>query len=177
MNAETQRPAAPAAAEWEGTELDAGPGDVMCERGYVLHWLEATENANPLYWDEDVAAELTDGWIAPPTMLSVWMRPLLFDPRRDEHVRPLELHFRLKDAFDLPEGIVASNEITFHEPVRPGDVISTVQTVRTISEPTTNRLGTGRFWTIDVTYTNQRDEVVGVESYDMFAYRREEQPS
>ena len=162
-----------AVQDWVGTQIDAGPGDVTVERGYVLHWCEATENANPLYWDPDVADELTGGWIAPPTMLSVWMRPLMFDPRRSEAIRPLELHFRLKDAFDLPEGIVTGNEIEFGEPVRMGDVISTVQSVREISDVRTNRLGTGRSWTIDVTYTNQHGAVVGVETYHMFSYRRD----
>lgn len=174
----TDGDARPTAAvdDWVGVELDAGGGDIACERGHVLHWLEATANANPLHWDPEVADELAGGWVAPPTMLSVWMRPLLFDPTRDEQIRPLELHFRLKDAFGLPEGIVASNEITFHEPVRPGDVVSTTQTVRSISEPKTTSLGTGRFWTIDVVYTNQDDVRVGVESYDLYAYTQEEGP-
>jgi hypothetical protein len=59
-------------------------------------------------------------------------------------------------------------------PVRLGDVISTIESIREITEPQTKRLGTGRFWTIDVTYTNQRGEIVGVETYRMFAYRRKE---
>jgi acyl dehydratase len=158
--------------EWTGTVLDAGPGDVVCERGYILHWVESTENANPLYWDEAIARELTDGWIAPPSMLSVWMRPLMFKPDGGEQIRPLEMHFRLKDAFELPEGIVTGNEIVFREPVRPGDVISTQQTVAEIGDVRSNRLGTGRPWTIDVTYTNQRGDVVAVESYRMFCYVR-----
>ncbi len=158
--------------EWTGRELDAGPGDVTCERGYILAWVEATENANPIYWDEPVATEITGGWIAPPSMLSVWMRPLLFKPGEGEGIRPLEMHFRLKDAFGLPEGIVTGNEIEFHEPVRPGDVISTKQAVAEVGAVRTNRLGTGRPWTIDVTYTNQRDELVAVESYRMFCYER-----
>src|SRR3712207_9528932 len=79
-----------------GTKIDAGPGDIEAERGYVLHWCEATENANPLYWDHEVAEALTGGWIAPPSMLSVWMRPLMFDPRRTETIRPLELHLDRK---------------------------------------------------------------------------------
>ena len=159
--------------DWVGFELDAGPGDVVAERGHVLHWCEAVEDANPLFWDEEMARQLTDGWIAPPTMLSVWMRPLLFNPRRGEIVRPLELHFRLKDAFGLPEGIVGANEIEFGAPVRMGDVVSTRQRVREISDVKTNRLGTGRSWTIDVISTNQRDEVVGIESYEMFSYVRD----
>ena len=158
--------------KWTGASLDAGPGDVECERGYILHWAEATENANLLYWDEGVAQDVTGGWIAPPSMLSVWMRPLMFNPNAREQVRPLEMHFRLKDAFELPEGIVTGNEIVFGVPVRPGDTIATKQTVTEIGDVRTNRLGTGRPWTIDVTYTNQRGEVAAVESYRMFCYVR-----
>lgn len=160
--------------DWVGHRLDAGPGDVVAERGYVLHWCEAVQDANPLYWDEGIAEEVTDGWIAPPTMLSVWMRPLQFKPGGQEGIRPLELHFRLKDAFDLPEGIVTANEIEFGAPVRMGDRVATTQTVREIGDVRTNRLGTGRPWTIDVTYTNQRGDVLGVETYRMFSYRRAE---
>jgi acyl dehydratase len=158
--------------EWTGVELDAGPGDVACERGFILNWVEATENANPIFWDDAVADEVTGGPIAPPSMLSVWMRPLMFNPDARERIRPLEMHFRLKDAFGLPEGIVTGNEIVFGVPVRPGDVISTKQTVSEIGEVRSNRLGTGRPWTVEVTYTNQRDEVVAVESYRMFCYVR-----
>ncbi len=159
-------------AKWTAKALDAGFGDVGCEPGYISHWLEATENANALYWDDETAKELTGGPVAPPTMLSVWMRPLMFNPIRDEGIRPLEIHFQLKDAFALPEGIVAKNEITFHEPVRPGDRVRTVQRVRSISDVKTIRIGTGRFWIIDVEYTNQDGLLVGLESYDMFSYVR-----
>jgi hypothetical protein len=41
-----------------------------------------------------------------------------------------------------------------------------------VSEEKTTRLGTGRFWVIDVEYRNQREELVGVESYTGFGYRR-----
>ena len=158
---------------WVGRTAEDPPSDIVCERGYILHWLEATENANQLYWDDAVADELTGGPIAPPTMLSAWMRPLQFVPGRTEKRMPLSLHFDLKKALDLPEGIVAFNEITFGVPVRPGDRVRTTQRIREISPVKTRKLGTGRSWTIDVTYTNQRDEIVGVESYAMFAYKRD----
>ncbi len=164
----------PDVAEWVGRTLDAGPGDITVERGFVQHWCESVENGNPLFWDDDVAREVTDGPIAPPSMLSVWMRPLVWRPGRETARRPLELHFQLKEAFDLPEGIVAGTEIEFGVPVRLGDVISTTESIGEISEPHTKRVGTGRFWTVDVTYTNQRGEVVGVETYRMFAYQRDE---
>ena len=160
-------------AEWTGVELENPLGDVACEPGAILHWLEATENANPLFWDPEVAEGVAGGAVAPPTMLSVWMRPLVWKPGGGDSVRPLELHFRMKDAFGLPEGIVYRNEIAFHEPVRPGDRVRTTESVREIGELRDSRVGRGRNWTIDVTYRNQRDEVVGVETYEMFSYTRE----
>lgn len=156
---------------WVGVELDAGFGEVVAEQGYVAHWMEATQNANPIYWDAEACHEVVGRHIAPPSMLSVWMRPLMFKPGREEFFRPLELHFKLKDAIGLPKGIVASNDITFGEPVEIGDRVRTVQTVRSISPIKTISLGTGRFWTLDVTYTNQHEEVVGIESYDFFCYQ------
>ena len=156
--------------QWVGVELDAGLGDIACEQGYITHWCEAAGDANPLYWDPQVAAELSGGPTAPPTMLSVWMRPLMFNPTRQDQIRPLELHFLLKDATGLDKGIVASNEITFHDPVRPGDRVRTVQSVQSIGPVKTIRLGTGRFWTIAVTYTTEDDRLVGVETYDFFCY-------
>ena len=158
------------ARAWVGAELDAGFGEIEAEQGYVLHWNEAVENANPIFWDADLCRDVAGEVVTPPTMLSVWMRPLMFRPGRTEFVRPLELHFRLKDAFELPRGIVASNEIVFGDPVRLGDRVRTVQSVRSISPTKTIRLGTGRFWTLDVTCTNQDGAVVGVESYDFFCY-------
>ncbi len=157
-------------AEWTGRELENPPGDFACERGAILHWLEATENANPLFWDDAVAQQVADGPLAPPTMLSVWMRPLVWRPDATASSRPLELHFRLKEAFGLPDGIVYRNEISFHAPVRSGDRVRTTEAVREIGPLRESRLGRGRNWTIDVTYRNQRDEVVGVETYEMFSY-------
>ena len=163
-------------AAWVGVQIEAGYGDIACEPGFITHWCESVADANPLYWDDAVAAELTDGPTAPPTMLSVWMRPLMFDPRADdaERIRPLELHFVLKDALELPEGVVYANELTFGVPIRPGDRVRTVQSVREISPIKSTRVGTGRFWTIDVAYTTQDGEVAGVETYVMFGYRRDE---
>jgi hypothetical protein len=54
-----------------------------------------------------------------------------------------------------------------------GDVLRTHQVLRSVSEEKTTRLGTGRFWVIDVVYTNSDGELVAVESYTGFGYRRE----
>ena len=51
-------------------------GEFPVERGYIWTSCASVENGNPLFWDDDVAAEeITGGPIAPPTMISVWFRP------------------------------------------------------------------------------------------------------
>jgi acyl dehydratase len=147
-------------------------GEFPVERGYIWTSCASVENGNPLFWDDRVAAELTGGPIAPPTMLSVWFRPHHWTPGRAEQPLPLQVHFDLKETFGLPEAVMTDNTMVFHEPVRPGDVLHMRQVLRSVSEPKTTKLGTGRFWVIDVEYLNQRDDLVGVESYTGFGYRK-----
>jgi acyl dehydratase len=158
---------------WIGQKRYEEEGEFDVERGYVFNTCAATENGNPLFWDEKAARELTDGWIAPPTMLSAWFRPHHWAPGRTKQAQPLQVHFDLKQALDLPEAVMTDNEIVFGEPVRPGDRLRTWQVLRSVSEPKTTKLGCGRFWVIEVEYVNQRGESVGRESYTGFGYRRQ----
>ena len=151
----------------EETEFDV-------ERGYIFTSCSSVENGNPLFWDEKVAQEVTDGPIAPPTMLSVWFRPHHWAPGRKQPLQPLQVHFDLKEKLDLPEAVMTDNEIVFGEPVRPGDRLRTRQILRSISDVKKTKLGKGRFWVIDVEYLNQRGDLVGRESYTGFGYRRGE---
>jgi len=149
-------------------------GEFPVERGYIWTTCSSVENGNPLFWDDAVASEITDGPIAPPTMISVWFRPHQWSPGRTEPAVPLQVHFDMKRIFELPEAVMTDNTIVFHEPVRPGDRLRTRQVLRSVSGPKTTKLGTGRFWVIEVEYLNQKDELVGVESYTGFGYRRGE---
>ena len=146
--------------------------DFPVERGYAWNTLAATENANPLYWDADTADSLTGGPTVPPSTLSLWMRPHYWQPGAEGEQVALQVHFDLKSRLGLPEAIMSDNTLIFHEPVRPGDLISHRQVLRSVSEVKTTKLGTGRFWVIDVEYLNQHDQLVGVESYTGFGYRR-----
>ena len=142
------------------------------EHGYIWTSCASVQNANPLFWDDAVADEITDGPIAPPTMLSVWFRPHYWSPGFSGERKALQSHFDLKDGLGLPEAVISDNTIIFYEPVRIGDRITTAQVLRSVSEEKTTRLGTGRFWVIDVEYHNQHGELVGVESYTGFGYRK-----
>ncbi|MEY2452740.1 MAG: uncharacterized protein QOD92_2314 [Acidimicrobiaceae bacterium] len=147
-------------------------GEFPVERGYIWTTCSSVENGNPLFWDDVVAASITDGPIAPPTMLSVWFRPHRWKPGRTAEAVPLQVHFDMKERLDLPEAIISENTIVFHEPVRVGDVITSGQRLRSVSDEKTTKLGTGRFWVIDVEYRNQDGDLVGVESYTAFGYRK-----
>lgn len=142
------------------------------EMSYAYNTLAATENANPLYWDSDVADQLTQGMTMPASTLSLWMRPHRWEPGANQEQLALKAHFDLKERLGLPEAIMSDNTIILHEPVRPQDVISHHQVVRSISDIKTTKLGVGRFWVIDVEYHNQEHQLVGVESYTGFGYRR-----
>ena len=147
-------------------------GEFPVERGYVWTSCASVENGNPLFWDDEVAEALTGGPIAPPSMVSVWFRPHYWAPGRTQQALPLQVHFDLKERFGLPEAVMSDNTIEFHAPVRMGDVLRTHQVLRSVSDMKTTKLGTGRFWVIDVVYTNQSGELVAVESYTGFGYRR-----
>jgi acyl dehydratase len=150
----------------------AEPGEFPVERGYIWTVASSVENGNPLFWDDAAAAELTGGPIAPPTMISAWFRPHSWAPGRTEQKLPLQVHFDLKRMLDLPEAIMSENTLIFFEPVRPGDMLTTAQILRSVSELKTLKLGIGRFWDIDVEYRNQDGELCAQESITGFGYNR-----
>jgi acyl dehydratase len=160
--------------QWIGQKRYETLGEFDVERGYVFTTCASVENGNPVFWDEKAANEITDGFIAPPSMISVWFRPHHWAPNREEQALPLQVHFDLKEKLGLPEAVMTDNTITFGDPVRPGDRLETWQVLRSVSEPKTTKLGRGRFWVIDVVYVNQRAEWVGTETYTGFGYRRDD---
>ena len=115
-------------------------GEFDVERGYIATSCSSVENGNPLFWNDDVAQEVTGGPIAPPTMLSVWFRPHHWAPGREKQLLPLQVHFDLKEVFGLPEAVMTDNEIIFGEPVRPGDRLRTRQILHSVSGPKRTKL-------------------------------------
>ena len=104
--------------------------------------------------------------------MSLWIRPHYWEPGAEGEQVALKVHFDLKARFDLPEAVMSDNTLVFYEPVRPGDVITHWQVLKSVSDEKTTKLGTGRFWVIDLEYVNQDGTLVGVESYTGFGYRR-----
>ena len=84
----------------------------------------------------------------------------------------MQSHFDLKEKLDLPEAVMTDNTIVFGVPVRVGDRLKTYQIVNSVSGFKTTKLGTGRFWEIEIIYENQNGEHVGKELYTGFGYKR-----
>lgn len=144
------------------------------EMGFVHNTCAAVQNGNPLFWDADIAEEITGGQIAPPTMLSVWFRPHYWTPGVNETHNALQTHFDLKDKLALPEAVVTSNETIFGAPVCMGDTLTTCQVIKSISDIKQTKVGRGRFWVIEVETKNQHGEHVGTDIYTCLGYRRPE---
>jgi len=159
---------------WIGAPRYEVEAEFEVERGYIYTSCASVENGNPLFWDDKVAGELTGGPVAPPTMLQVWVRPHHWTPRGSEQPLALQLHFDVKKALGYPEGVATDNQVTYGEPVRPGDRIRSRQILRSISDVKTTKLGTGRFWVIDVDCRNQRGEWVGSDTMTLFGYGKNE---
>lgn len=159
-------------AAWIGRPRYEETAEIAVEAGAVGNALAAAENGNPLFWDAAVAAVLTGGPVAPPTTLSTWFRPHHWAPGRVGPRLPLQVHFDLKDRLSLPEAVIADYGITFHRPLRLGEVVATRQVLRSVSDEKTTRLGTGRFWSIDIEVTGTGGALAGVETYTGFGYRR-----
>ena len=71
---------------WIGQERYSEKTEFPIEMGYVLTTLSATQNGNPLYWDEKVADALTGGPITLPTM-ALWIVSICRDAWRTSAAR------------------------------------------------------------------------------------------
>ncbi len=115
---------------WIGQRRHEEDGEFDVERGFVQTGCASVENGNPIFWEEKLAQDLTGGWIAPATMISVWTRPHFWTPYRTEEGLPLRTHFDLKEKLDFPEAIMSADELIFYEPVRMGDRVKQYQVLR-----------------------------------------------
>jgi uncharacterized protein len=159
-----------------GAELPWTPAPVRVERALIDHWIQAYEDRNPLYWDDEYAR--TSQWggiVAPPGMLLSWTIPMYWTSESGTVDREAgQVHFVLKRMLGVPIGIVSNTRIEWYEPVRLGDELSWSEAVRDISPLKRTRLGVGHFWTIDLMVRNQDAALVGRQLWTAFAYNPHE---
>ncbi|MDY6911298.1 MAG: MaoC family dehydratase N-terminal domain-containing protein [Chloroflexota bacterium] len=123
--------------------------------GMIRRFAEAIDDPNPLWQDEEFAGSSRHGSIiAPPVFLnSLWPDGKNLKAMLD----------RLAD-FDSPlkRTLNGGQEFEYYQPVRPGDVI-TVTSKLTDAQERGGKGGQLLFLDAEVTYTNQRGELVARE--------------
>ena len=141
----------------------------------IRHWVDALNDQNPVYLDQEFAATTRHGGIvAPPAMLQTWSmaRPKI-EGIAERGGSPVEIS-RDNPIIVLDEagyvGTLATNsELTFARYLRPGDHLRTSTEVESISNRKTTSLGKGYFLTWVTTYTSGA-EVVGRQLFRIFKF-------
>ena len=115
---------------------------------------------NPLYYDEEYASGTRyGGIIAPPTLVCETLQYM---------VGVVDETGGAAGRFGLPVGmeIRAANDYEFFQPIRPEDVLTAHWKVTNVREKQ-GRSGTLYFLEYDITYTNQRNELLAVNHETM----------
>tara|TARA_Y100000590_G_C15484006_1_gene925092 strand:- start:22 stop:528 length:507 start_codon:yes stop_codon:yes gene_type:complete len=146
-------------------------GLIDVQKGLWQNFCSAIEDGNPMYWDKAYASKHTDGIISHPAILPSWLHDFEWHPKRDRKM-PMELHFLIKELLSLPLGIVTEVEIEYFDPVHDGDLISCEQKLISVSDLVKTKLGKGRYWTIEVIYKNQLNQLVGKQNMHFLGYKR-----
>ncbi len=117
--------------EWE-------PGIYEIEKGMIRRFAQAIDDQNPLWQD--------DGTIAPPTFILT----IGFAQIQQKMITLMPGAGRLH----------GGTELEHYRPVRPGDTITVSGKIAQVRERESSKLGKMVFVTFDMSYKNQRQELV-----------------
>ncbi|MFI0355382.1 bifunctional MaoC family dehydratase N-terminal/OB-fold nucleic acid binding domain-containing protein [Actinomadura sp. 9N407] len=191
---------------FEGRELVAPrPGQDPVNVPMIRHWVEAMDDGNPVYLDDEAArATGRDGVVAPASMVQAWtmrgyaasVRPQAPQPEPSQPGQAGQSGQAVQSGqpgqgtggggFDelvalLDEGgytsvVATDSELEFHRELVPGDHISVQEVVESISPEKKTGLGTGRFVTTVKTYRDQDGEIVATQHWRTLRFRPKEEP-
>ena len=142
----------------------------------IRHWVDALDDRNPVYLDEEFAATTRFGGIvAPPAMLQAWTMPR---PKIEGIAErggapgkiPVDNPIPVLDEAGYVGTLATNSELEFVRYLRPGDHLLLTTEVESISNRKTTSLGKGYFLTWVTTYTVGADEVVGRQLFRIFKF-------
>ena len=158
-------------------ESQPEPAPLEVNEYLIRHWCEALEDGNPLYLDAQYArSQGYRGVVAPlgsimTTFCMQFRWPWPPPPGDREPAR--HIHYDVKDALNLPVGIITSIEVENYKPLQVGDRVNVSQRLVSVSPWKKTRVGEGHFWTMDRLYRNQHGELLVRERMVAFGYGRE----
>lgn len=142
----------------------------------IHNWIDAFDDRNPVYEDEQLAATTRfGGLIAPFAMMQTWTmaRPKLEGiGERGGAAMELDPHGPLSALDDAGYNatLATNSELTFDRALRQGDVITVDTRLESVSERKKTGLGFGYFVTWVSTYTNQHGEEVGSQLFRILKF-------
>ena len=141
----------------------------------IRHWVDALDDRNPVYLNEEFAATTRhDGIVAPPAMLQAWTMPRpKIEGIAERGGSPVEMKsdnpIPVLDEAGYVGTLATNSELEFERYLRPGDALQVATEVESISNRKTTSLGEGYFLTWVTTYTSG-DEVVGRQLFRIFKF-------
>jgi acyl dehydratase len=142
----------------------------------IRHWVDALDDRNPVYLDEEFAATTRFGGIvAPPAMLQTWTmaRPRI-EGIAERGGSPVEMNLDnpvpVLDEAGYVGTLATNSEFEFVRYLRPGEHVHLTTEVESISNRKTTALGQGYFVTWVTTYMTGEDEVVGRQLFRILKF-------
>ena len=141
----------------------------------IRHWVDALDDRNPVYLDEEVAeATRFGGVVAPPAMLQTWTMPRpQIEGLAERGGAPGEMSTSpltvLNDA-GFAATVATNSELEFERYLQPGDRLQSATVIESISVEKSTALGPGYFVTWVTTYTDEHDEVVGRQRFRVLKF-------
>lgn len=150
-----------------GRPTDARHGDAEVNTDRGRRFASAVQDPNPLWWDDDLARDLTGDRVAPPATLVSWVTALDWKP--DGTGGP---GTALLTSVPMPGDSMmnVSSEIEFFDHLRVGDRYAVTEVVEDISEEKQTRAGRGHFLTMTADYRRQDGTLVARQRNVMLRY-------
>lgn len=142
----------------------------------IRHWVDAMDDHNPVYLEEDVATSSRFGGIvAPPAMLQTWTmsRPKIqgIAERGGAPESSVESPISVLDEYGYTATRATNSELEFERYLKPGDLLSSSTVIESISAEKTTALGKGFFVTWVTTYSDASGEVVGRQTFRVLKFK------
>jgi uncharacterized OB-fold protein len=136
----------------------------------IGHWIEAMDDANPVYRSEAEARAVgLPGVVAPPAMLQAWTMPGLRNTLAREAARLTgtaarrtahEEMMALLDDEGLTSVVATNSEQEYLRPLVPGERLISIDVIESITDEKATALGSGRFVTTRADYVAVPDSAV-----------------
>jgi acyl dehydratase len=151
-----------------GVETEPRPAAYPVNEIMAQFFCEMVEDSNPVYFDEGYARSTwLKGTFAPPPMLLIWRMAPVWPPRNEDENLIGKLGL---EALGCTATIAVNAVQEYMQPLRYGDTLTVTNSIASVGEEKTTRLGTGHFVTTLDTYRNQHGQVVGTHSFTLFIY-------